>query len=210
PACWPGWRPAWAAPGSSTIWSSTIPDMLSDRHWREIRGHAERLRGHSLQALAAAHGRARAMSLTVGPIHASFARQRIDERAWSALLAMAAEAGLEAALHMALRGGAGHSPAADAAAAAATAARAKMETLAAGLADSAVTDVVHVGIGGSALGPRLAVDALREFADQRLRVHFLSNAEGGAASRLLARLDPARTAGILVSKSFGTRETLVN
>jgi len=202
--------------------------MLSDRHWREIRGHAERLRGHSLQALAAAHGRARAMSLTVGPIHASFARQRIDERAWSALLAMAAEAGLEAALqalfegqpvnasegraalHMALRGGAGHSPAADAAAAAATAARAKMETLAAGLADSAVTDVVHVGIGGSDLGPRLAVDALREFADQRLRVHFLSNAEGGAASRLLARLDPARTAGILVSKSFGTRETLVN
>src|SRR5690606_12328732 len=178
----------WAAPGSSTSGSRTIPHRLSDRHWREIRGHAERLRGRSLQALAAAHGRARAMSLTVGPIHASFARQRIDERAWSALLAMAAEAGLEAALqalfegqpvnasegraalHMALRGGAGHSPAADAAAAAAAAARAKMETLAAGLADSAVTDVVHVGIGGSDLGPRLAVDALREFADQRLRV----------------------------------------
>ena len=202
--------------------------MLSDRHWREILGHAERLRRHPLRELTAAEGRAQAMSLTVGPIHASFARQHLDAQAWSSLLAMAGEAGLDTALralfegepvnasegrpalHMALRDGAGGGPVAAAASAEARRARERMQALAAALADSPVTDIVHVGIGGSDLGPRLAVDALRDFTAGRFRVHFLSNADGGVAARLLAGLDPAKTAGVLVSKSFGTRETLLN
>ena len=44
----------------------------------------------------------------------------------------------------------------------------------------------------------------------RFRVHFLSNVDGSAAQRMLAALDPARTAAILVSKTFGTQETLLN
>src|SRR5690606_27837904 len=56
----------------------------------------------------------------------------------------------------------------------------------------------------------LAVDALRDFADGRFRVHFLANVDGSAAQQLLRGLDPARTAAILVSKSFGTEETLLN
>ncbi|PZO05198.1 MAG: glucose-6-phosphate isomerase, partial [Lysobacteraceae bacterium] len=70
--------------------------------------------------------------------------------------------------------------------------------------------MVNIGIGGSDLGPRLAVDALRDFHDGRLRVHFLANVDGSAAQHLLRSLDPARTAAILVSKSFGTQETLLN
>src|SRR5690606_9687887 len=202
--------------------------MLSDRHWREILGHAERLRRHPLRELTAVEGRAQAMSLSVGPIHASFARQHLDAQAWSSLLAMAGEAGLDTALralfegepvnasesrpalHMALRDGAGGRPVAAAASAEARRARERMQALAAALADSPVTDIVHVGIGGSDLGPLLAVDALRDFTAGRFRVHFLSNADGGVAARLLAGLDPAKTAGVLVSKSFGTRETLLN
>jgi glucose-6-phosphate isomerase len=75
---------------------------------------------------------------------------------------------------------------------------------------SDVTDIVNVGIGGSDLGPRLALEALRDVDRGRYRVHFLSNVDGSAAQHLLRRLDPARTAAILVSKSFGTQETLLN
>ncbi|KAA2285563.1 glucose-6-phosphate isomerase [Arenimonas fontis] len=202
--------------------------MFGDQHWNEIRRHAERLRGQALKTLTAVQGRTRAMSLAVGPVHACFARQHIDGEAWSMLLAMAAEAGLgdalrslfdgevvnpsesRPALHMALRAGAGRGPAAAAATALATQAGERMAALHGALADSPVTDIVHVGIGGSDLGPRLVVDALREFDAGRFRIHFLSNVDGSAAGRLLPRLDPARTAGILVSKSFATRETLLN
>jgi glucose-6-phosphate isomerase len=43
-----------------------------------------------------------------------------------------------------------------------------------------------------------------------LRVHFVSNVDGAAMQRTLATLDPATTAGILISKTFGTQETLLN
>jgi glucose-6-phosphate isomerase len=73
-----------------------------------------------------------------------------------------------------------------------------------------IRNVVNVGIGGSDLGPRLAVEALHDFSDGRFRFHFLNNADAGPAQRLIATLDPKRTAVVLVSKSFGTQETLLN
>src|SRR5690606_20986592 len=59
------------------------------------------------------------------------------------------------------------------------------------------------------LGPRFVVDALRP-DDAPLRLHFLANVDGHDAARLLRTLDPGRTAAVLVSKSFGTQETLLN
>ena len=47
-------------------------------------------------------------------------------------------------------------------------------------------------------------------ASGRFRIHFLNNADASIAQHLVARLDPARTAVVLVSKSFGTQETLLN
>ncbi len=85
-----------------------------------------------------------------------------------------------------------------------------MHELIAALVASDVTDIVSVGIGGSDLGPRLAVDALSGVAPARFRVHFLSNVDGAAAQRVLAGLDRKRTAVLLISKSFGTQETLLN
>ncbi|WP_295958589.1 glucose-6-phosphate isomerase, partial [uncultured Xanthomonas sp.] len=78
------------------------------------------------------------------------------------------------------------------------------------LAQTEVTDIVSVGIGGSDLGPRLVADALRPVTGARFRVHFVSNVDGAAMQRTLATLDPARTAGVLISKTFGTQETLLN
>ncbi|KGO97516.1 glucose-6-phosphate isomerase, partial [Lysobacter defluvii IMMIB APB-9 = DSM 18482] len=92
----------------------------------------------------------------------------------------------------------------------ARAARARMAELVRGIHQAGITDVVSVGIGGSDLGPRLVVDALAQPGTGLPRVHFLSNVDPAAAASVTAGLDPARTAVILVSKSFGTQETLLN
>lgn len=73
-----------------------------------------------------------------------------------------------------------------------------------------VTDVVHIGIGGSDLGPRLAVHALSRYRRPHTRVHFLTNVDGQTVHDLLAGLDPRRTLVIIASKSFNTQETLLN
>jgi glucose-6-phosphate isomerase len=73
-----------------------------------------------------------------------------------------------------------------------------------------ITDVVNLGIGGSDLGPRLAVEALREFDAGKVRCHFLPNVDGHRTAALMKTLDPKRTLVLLVSKSFTTQETLLN
>ncbi len=73
-----------------------------------------------------------------------------------------------------------------------------------------ITDVVNIGIGGSDLGPRLAVRALTPFHVPNLRSHFLTNVDGQAAHELMRQLDPSRTLVIVVSKTFTTQETLLN
>ena len=114
-----------------------------------------------------------------------------------------------AALHTALRSDLSTAAVARDAHAEAVQARERMAGLVARLEAGSVTDIVSIGIGGSDLGPRLAVDALAA-PDARFRLHFLSNVDGHAAQRTLAGLDPARTAAILISKTFGTQETLLN
>lgn len=73
-----------------------------------------------------------------------------------------------------------------------------------------ITDVVNIGIGGSDLGPRLAVRALSPFHAPNLRSHFLTNVDGQSAYELMRQLDPRRTLVIVVSKTFTTQETLLN
>lgn len=185
----------------------------------------------SFLLLAAGSGITPLMALVrelAGPLYFNFARQSYDAAAWQALLAQGNSADLagafrrlfdgekvnvtedRAALHTALRGR--HSDAVVAREAYATAldVRQRMAALISGLEDSGVTDIVSVGIGGSDLGPRLVADALRDPLPGRFRVHFLSNVDGAAAQRTLAPLDPARTAAVLISKTFGTQETLLN
>ena len=71
------------------------------------------------------------------------------------------------------------------------------------------TDVVNVGIGGSDLGPRMAVRALRPYHDGP-RCHFIANVDAADAADTLAGLDPARTLVIVASKTFTTAETMTN
>ena len=76
-----------------------------------------------------------------------------------------------------------------------------------------VTDVIHIGIGGSDFGPRLAVDALTYvpgIKSRGMRMHFLANIDTAELARILARAQPNSTRVIIVSKSFTTLETTMN
>jgi glucose-6-phosphate isomerase len=71
-----------------------------------------------------------------------------------------------------------------------------------------VTGILHIGIGGSVLGPKLLVEALG--GGSRLTVSFLSNIDPQAFLDAVAALDPATTVVVAVSKTFTTPETLAN
>ncbi|MDO5692973.1 MAG: glucose-6-phosphate isomerase [Pseudomonadota bacterium] len=78
-------------------------------------------------------------------------------------------------------------------------------------ADQAITDVVNLGVGGSDLGPRLVVTALRASGvTSGPRVHFVANMDGHELAELLPQLDVDSTLFIVASKSFGTAETMQN
>ncbi|MFM7531445.1 MAG: glucose-6-phosphate isomerase, partial [Rubrivivax sp.] len=70
--------------------------------------------------------------------------------------------------------------------------------------------VVNIGIGGSDLGPQMAVAALDAFAHRGLRMHFVSNVDGHDITPVLRRLDPDRTLFVVASKTFTTQETMAN
>ena len=72
-----------------------------------------------------------------------------------------------------------------------------------------VTGILHIGIGGSVLGPALLVDALGR-RSSRLTVRFLSNIDGAAFDDAVKPLDPATTLIVVASKTFTTLETLAN
>ena len=93
---------------------------------------------------------------------------------------------------------------------------ARMETFARDLRDGRIrgaggriTDVVNIGIGGSDLGPAMAVQALAPYADGP-RCHFVSNVDGAHINDVLDGLNPETTLVIVASKTFTTIETMTN
>ncbi|HBR96970.1 MAG TPA: glucose-6-phosphate isomerase [Gammaproteobacteria bacterium] len=79
-----------------------------------------------------------------------------------------------------------------------------------GYAGDAITDVVNIGIGGSDLGPVMAVQALAPYVKDDLRVHFVSNVDGTHIAETLRKVNPRTTLFVIVSKTFTTQETLAN
>ena len=202
---------------------------MTSSSYETLRAHARRLQHRPLSALIAedAH-RPRDFALRSGALYASFARQRYDREALDTLFALAESADLAGALSRLFDGHVVNVT--EGRAALHTALRSDLSVrcrrarrqlrrrvrsarawraLVDRLRDSDITDIVSVGIGGSDLGPRLVADALSDDAGG-LRVHFVSNVDGNAMRRTLAKLDPSRTAAVLISKTFGTQETLLN
>ena len=70
--------------------------------------------------------------------------------------------------------------------------------------------IVNIGIGGSDLGPVMAYEALRHYADRNLACAFVSNVDGTDFAEAVHGLDPAETLFIVASKTFTTQETMTN
>ncbi len=160
-----------------------------------------------------------------GPLRADFSKQAMSQDALDALLSFAATCDLEewraklfagetvntsenrAVLHMALRGVGGSD--------AVKAEVADMREHMASFADKIRREgtfkaIVHIGIGGSDLGPRLVADAFQASADMALDLRFAENIDGASIQDALVGLDPATTLVVVVSKSFTTQETRMN
>lgn len=161
-------------------------------------------------------------------LEADVAKQPIDAAVIDAMQAVAAERGLEAkikalfageivnasenrpALHWALRGGGKGIPAVEA--------MTRESEKAARFADLArkgglgfhIDTILHIGIGGSDLGPRLMWDALRDYQSDGPEIRFAANVDPEDFHEATAHVDPATTLVIVVSKSFKTPETASN
>jgi len=200
--------------------------------------HATRLRRTRIDALFATPGRAAAWTIEAAGLYFDHSKQLLDEPARDALLALATARDLaariedlfrgaivnptegRAALHTALRAQADDGASSDGQPVAplVRATLARMAQVVAdigegrwrGHAGDRITDIVNLGIGGSHLGPQLVCEALRYAHSGDLRVHFVSNVDGGDIDRCLSGLDPATTLFIVASKSFTTPETALN
>ena len=163
-----------------------------------------------------------------------YSRQCVDDEILDALIALGEESNLQsaiedlfqggivnpsegrAALHTALR--APHDERPEAVADVIEAEQARMLELAArvrdgqwrGVTGKPFSAVLHIGIGGSRLGPELVVKALRRAAARDIDIRFLSNVDGTAAIRAFTDLDPNATLIVVASKSFETLETMIN
>jgi glucose-6-phosphate isomerase len=73
-----------------------------------------------------------------------------------------------------------------------------------------IRTVVNIGIGGSDLGPVMAYEALKAYADPEIECRFVSNIDPTDLYQKTRDLDPATTLFIVVSKTFTTQETLTN
>jgi glucose-6-phosphate isomerase len=73
-----------------------------------------------------------------------------------------------------------------------------------------IRNVVNIGIGGSDLGPVMAYEALRHYADRELTFRFVSNVDGTDFAEATRDLDAEETLFIVSSKTFTTLETMTN
>lgn len=207
--------------------------------WQSLLASRDRIEAtHTLDYFAQEADRAERMTLSAAALSADFSKQRIDRQALGELMELADTADLagaieamfsgatlnvteqRAVLHVALRGSVDAKLAIDGLNVADAVETELSSMLKAaeqirngqwlGFGLEPVTDVVHIGIGGSDLGPRMVTRALTPYHDGSTRVHFVSNIDAHELLHVLNDLDPARTLFLIASKSFGTEETLCN
>ena len=207
--------------------------------WWSLSDHAAQSRSLPLaNILASEPDRTQRLVIDAAGLRIDFNRQRLPVAALPALALLAGEARLAAwreamfrgdvvnsserrpALHTALRDpDARLTPSLDSAVSATVRdTLARMRTVSEevrsgrwrGASGRPISDILHVGIGGSQLGPELACEALHQFAHPRLRIHFLGNIDPERWSRLRRDLNPLTTLVIVASKSWHTPETARN
>jgi glucose-6-phosphate isomerase len=214
-------------------------DITQSQEWAALGKHHEELAGRHLRELFAEDpGRARRMTVSAGDLYLDYAKHRATQETVGLLTALAERAGLReriaamfsgehinvsedrAVLHVALRLPReaelvvdGQDVVADV--------HAVLDKMSAfsdrvrskewkGATGKPIETVVNIGIGGSDLGPAMAYEALRDYADAGIAARFVSNIDPADITGNLAGLDPATTLFVVSSKTFTTLETLTN
>jgi glucose-6-phosphate isomerase len=199
--------------------------------WKKLQHHAVGFAGFDLRTAFAQNGdRVRALSQTAPHVFADLSKNHIDAATETLLQSLAEQTGVaaqrdamfsgehinlsedRAVMHWLLR-----QPEGSLSGELAAPLHDVHSTLSAMLAyaeqirgDAQITDVVNIGIGGSDLGPQMAVLALRDFALPAKRFHFVSNVDGHELAAVLAGLKAENTLFLIASKTFTTLETLCN
>ncbi|MEU4509669.1 glucose-6-phosphate isomerase [Nonomuraea wenchangensis] len=214
-------------------------DITQSQEWAALGKHQEELAGRHLRELFAEDpGRAERMTVTAGDLYLDYAKHRATGRTVELLAALAERAGLRdrieamfggehinvsedrAVLHVALRMPReaelvvdGQDVPADV-----HAVLDRMSDFAGrvrgkewkGATGKPIETVVNIGIGGSDLGPAMAYEALRDYADAGVAARFVSNIDPADIVGNLRDLDPETTLFVVSSKTFTTLETLTN
>lgn len=79
-----------------------------------------------------------------------------------------------------------------------------------GFTGKRITDVVNIGVGGSNLGPQMVTEALKQYSDQTVTTHYVSNVDATQIADVLRPLNPETVLFIVSSKTFTTAETMTN
>ena len=210
------------------------PRLRCDRTaaWAALAGHFE-AHGRAFdlrEAFARDAGRFESLSFNAPELFVDLSKNLIDAAALRFLGDLGRECGIEvqrdamlagdginrsegrAVLHTALRAPPGAGPFSteihgvlDAMLACAEAVRDRADG-----APGSLRHVVNIGIGGSDLGPQMAIPALAAFAHPLLQFHFVSNVDGSDLASVLAKIEPRETLFIVASKTFTTQETMAN
>ncbi|MGI5271272.1 glucose-6-phosphate isomerase [Nonomuraea sp. CA-218870] len=214
-------------------------DITRSQEWAALEKHHGEVAGRHLRELFADDpGRAGRMTLTAGDLYLDYAKQRVTGETVELLVRLAERAGLRerieamftgahinvsedrAVLHTALRAPAdaalevdGQDVTGDVHAVldkmSAFADRVRAQEWR-GATGRPIATVVNIGIGGSDLGPAMAYEALRDYADAGVQARFVSNIDPADITGNLRDLDPATTLFVVSSKTFTTLETLTN
>ncbi|MBB2928552.1 glucose-6-phosphate isomerase [Paraburkholderia silvatlantica] len=205
--------------------------------WSALQTHYEQIRDEKLRDWFApandpAPTRAERFTFAGAGLGADLSKNRITDATLELLVQLAREAGVQArrdamfkgevvnptegraALHTALRATEADAPFH----AQIVAERAKMAKFAdavrsgawTGYTGKRIRHVVNIGIGGSDLGPKMVVHALKHLELPEITSHFVSNVDGADLWRTIENIDPEETLAIIVSKTFTTLETMTN
>lgn len=197
--------------------------------WAALRSCHEATRDRSILSLFDTPDRAASFSAQTGDMLFDYSKTNIDARTRAALIALAEAAGVaakreamftgapinetegRAVLHTALRNLDGDPVLVDGfdVMPGVMTTLDRMRVFANHIRESRIMDVVNIGIGGSDLGPAMAVQALAPFHDGP-RCHFVSNVDGAHIADTLRGLDAKTTLVIVASKTFTTIETMTN
>ena len=213
--------------------------LTETAQWQALAKHREAFgETHLRELFATDPGRAERLRLTVGDLAVDFSKHLVTDETLALLLDLAKARGVEplrdamfagekinvtedrAVLHVALRAPRGEQievdgqdvvpgvhEVLDRMSAFADRVRSGEWT---GATGRRIRNVVNIGIGGSDLGPAMAYEALRAYADRSLTFRFVSNVDGADLYEATHDLDAAETLFIISSKTFTTVETITN